>query len=67
MKKPSTIDAYFKRKNVETQTSNEPSNPYKKIDQSNSKKYSTKSLRVEINEEFDVNSLERDPGLQTQI
>ena len=69
MKKSSanTIDAYFKRKNVETQTSNEPSNPPVEIDQSNSEKRSAKSLRVEINEGFDINSLERDPGLRPQI
>ena len=69
MKKSSanTIDAYFKRKNVETQTSNEPSNPPVEIDQSNSEKRSAKSLRVEINEGFDINSLERDLGLRSQI
>ena len=67
MKKSSTIDAYFKRKNVEIQTSNEPSNPSVEIDQSNSEKRPTKSLRVEIKEGFDINSLERDPRLRPKI
>ena len=48
MRKPSTIDAFFKRKNVEIQTSAEPSNISLEIDQLNSKNRPKKSLRVEI-------------------
>ena len=65
MRKPSTIDAFFKRKNIET-TSNEPSNLSNEPPES-SEKQPEKSLRVEIKEDFDINSLERDPGLRQQI
>ena len=67
MRKPSTIDAFFKRKNVEIPTSNESSNPSLDIDPLNSENRAAKSLRVEIKEDFDIKSLERDLGLRPQI
>ncbi|XP_073121559.1 uncharacterized protein [Henckelia pumila] len=65
MKKPQTIDAFFKRKNDEIQASQ--SNITTDIDHLNFESRPAKSLRVEINERFDIQSLVRDQGLRPQI
>ena len=65
--KSSTIRAYFKRKNVEAQTSSEISNSLVGNDQLNSQDPPRKSLRIEIKDRFDINSLERDPGIRPHI
>ncbi|XP_042400838.1 uncharacterized protein LOC121990842 [Zingiber officinale] len=65
MKMSQTIDAFFKRKNDEIRASQ--SNPTTNIDHLNFESRPAKSLRVEINERFDIQSLERDPGLRPHI
>ncbi|XP_060972576.1 uncharacterized protein LOC115696806 [Cannabis sativa] len=67
MKKSTTIDTFFKRKNVEVSTSKVSSNPSVDVDHNNSKNRPTKSLRLDIKEGFDINSLERDPGIRLPI
>ncbi|XP_060974109.1 uncharacterized protein LOC133039273 [Cannabis sativa] len=67
MKKSTTIDAFFKRKNVEVSTSDVSSNLSVDVDHENSKNRPTKSLRLDIKEGFDINLLERDPGIRPLI
>ncbi|KAM6586353.1 hypothetical protein CsatA_008958 [Cannabis sativa] len=69
MKKSTTIDTFFKRKNVEVSTSDVSSNPSVSVDvdHENSKNRPIKSLRLDIKEGFDINSLERDPGIRPPI
>ncbi|KAM6553414.1 hypothetical protein CsatB_014176 [Cannabis sativa] len=67
MKKSTTIDAFFKRKNVEVSTSDVSSNLSVDVDHQNSKNRPTKSLRLDIKEGFDINLLERDPGIRPLI
>ncbi|XP_074339774.1 uncharacterized protein LOC141677662 [Apium graveolens] len=73
MVKSTTIDSFFKTKNVETsqthsvpqsvdQGSNVPDNSYNL----NSQSQPRKSPRIDKNEN-DINSIERDPGLRRQI
>ena len=73
MTKLKTLDAFFKRKNVDIFESNPPTNQVNL----NTKVPPSKSLILEskdhpshfeklIVEEFDINSRERDPGLRTQ-
>ncbi|XP_060965214.1 uncharacterized protein LOC133034190 [Cannabis sativa] len=63
MRKPATIDTFFKRKNSEASTSNVSSISPVDIDHVNFENRSAKSLRLDIKEGFDINSLERDPGI----
>ena len=67
MKKSYTIDAFFKRKNAENLKSSEESHSSIDPDPLNSESRPTKSARVEIKIGFDINLLERDPGLRLQI
>jgi hypothetical protein len=67
MKKSTTIDTFFKRKNVEVSTSDVSSNLSVDVDHQNSKNHPTKSLRLDIKEGFDINLLERDPGIRPLI
>ncbi|XP_073119743.1 uncharacterized protein [Henckelia pumila] len=64
MKKPQTIDSFFK-KNDEIRISQ--SNPSIDINHLNSDGRPAKSLRIECNDRFDVQSIERDPGLRPRI
>ncbi|XP_042414073.1 uncharacterized protein LOC122002799 [Zingiber officinale] len=65
MKKSQTIDAFFKRKNDEIRASQ--SNITTNIDHLNFESRLAKSLGVEINKRFDIQSLERDLGLRPHI
>ncbi|XP_060959259.1 uncharacterized protein LOC115723776 [Cannabis sativa] len=67
MKKSTRIDAFFKRKNVEVSTSDVSSNLSVDVDHKNSKNRPTKSLRLDNKEGFDINLLERDPGIRPLI
>ncbi|XP_019173025.1 PREDICTED: uncharacterized protein LOC109168456 [Ipomoea nil] len=65
MKKIQKIDTFFKRKNSEDSSSQV--NPSTSVDQLNSESRPEKSQRIEINEKFDIQALERDPGLRLPI
>nr|GMD66052.1 zinc finger MYM-type protein 1-like [Ipomoea batatas] len=65
MKKTQRIDLFFKRKNSEDSTSQV--NPSASIEPLNFESRPEKSQRVEINEKFDIQALERDPGLRLPI
>ncbi|XP_019183943.1 PREDICTED: zinc finger MYM-type protein 1-like [Ipomoea nil] len=65
MKKTQKIDTFFKRKNSEDSSSQV--NPSTSVDQLNSESRPGKSQRIEINEKFDIQALERDPGLRLPI
>nr|GME10607.1 zinc finger MYM-type protein 1-like [Ipomoea batatas]GME10639.1 zinc finger MYM-type protein 1-like [Ipomoea batatas] len=65
MKKTQRIDLFFKRKNSEDSTSQV--NPFASIEPLNSESRPEKAQRVEINEKFDTQALERDPGLRLPI
>ncbi|GMJ07701.1 hypothetical protein HRI_004439300 [Hibiscus trionum] len=67
MKKASTIDAFFKRKNVETSCSTEQSNTCTNLNPLSSDDNLTKVRRTDVSEGFDISLLERDPGLRKQI
>ncbi|XP_060972539.1 uncharacterized protein LOC133038413 [Cannabis sativa] len=67
MKKPSTIDAFFKRKSTEVPISNDSSNQPADLDNLHPEYRIEKSVKIQIIEGFDINSLERDPGLRPQI
>jgi len=57
MKTP-TIHSFFKRKNIESSSSDS---------QLQSEDHASKLQRVEVVAEFDIDKLERDPGLRPQI
>ena len=59
-----TIDSYFKRKSVEVTQNNDEPNSSVQIEPSSSEAPPLKSPRVQIDESFDIKSLERDPGLR---
>nr|GMD86875.1 zinc finger MYM-type protein 1-like [Ipomoea batatas] len=65
MKKTQRIDLFFKRKNSEDSTSQV--NPFASIEPLNFESRPEKAQRVEINEKFDTQALERDPGLRLPI
>ncbi|KAM6540555.1 hypothetical protein CsatB_005002 [Cannabis sativa] len=67
MRKPATIDTFFKRKNSEASTSNVSSISPVDIDHVNFENRSAKSLRLDIKEGFDINSLVRDLGIRPPI
>ena len=67
MKKSYTIDAFFKRKNVENLKPNEESHFSIDFNPLNSESCPTKFARVEIKTRFDINLLERDLRLRLQI
>ena len=67
MKKSYTINASFKRKNVENLKSSEELHSSIDPNSLNYKSSPTKSVRVEIKTRFDINLLERDPRLHLQI
>ena len=75
MKKSSTIDKFFKRKEAECSKANvsdipspasDTPSPASNVEVLNPENPSTKIQRVRSNE-IDKNSMERDPGLQQQI
>ncbi|GMI98020.1 hypothetical protein HRI_003471300 [Hibiscus trionum] len=67
MKKSSTIDAFFKRKNVEISSPTEQPNTFSNLNPLIPDDNPTKAQRIEVNEGFDISLLERDPGLRKQI
>ena len=74
MTKLKTLDAFFKRKNIDISESNPPTNqvnvntevPPSKSSRLESKDHPSHFEKLVV-EEFDINSRERDPGLRTQI
>ena len=67
MGKPSTIELFYKRLNDKISESTKQSSSSIDVDSLNVDNRPTKSQRVEIKEGFDINSLQRDPGLRPQI
>ena len=67
MGKPSIIEWSYKRTNDKISESTKQSSTFIDVDSLNVDNRPTKSQRVEIKEGFDINSLQRDPGLRLQI
>ena len=65
MEKSSTIDEFFKRKNLQNLEA-DASLPISNVEIPISEDCPTKSQRTEINE-VDISSLEHDPGLRPHI
>jgi hypothetical protein len=66
MEKPNTIFDFFKRKNVQSSNANVSDTSSPTSDIIVSENSFKKSQRIDVNE-FDISSLELDPGLRCQI
>ncbi|OMO56408.1 Zinc finger MYM-type protein [Corchorus olitorius] len=67
MKKVKTIDVFFKRKSSDNCDLSHPVNDDSPSVEANTSKYPRLETKDHSNHSFDINNLERDPGLRPQI